>query len=512
MKNKLKKRLLLSLVVAFLFSACQEPEVHREVSNKGTVASLARPVKTVGNGHRTIITTHTTWHSDTTYLIDGEVIVRGADLTIRPGTIIKGKKDTTPFPDQDILNSVLIIDVNAQIFAQGIPNNPIIFTSNEPPGQRNPGDWGGVILLGPDIVNQSSTYIEGIEDPLSYGGLGDRRPSGSGIMEYVRIEFAGTILQDGDETNGLTLAGIGANTTINHIQVSHSNDDSFEFFGGTVNAQFLVSWHCRDDDFDTDLGHTGVIQYAVSRRNNDFVSTESNGIESDNDGAGSVKLPLTNTLFANVTLIGPVELEGDGSEIDRIRPQVFNAGMLVRRASGTSVSNSIYTAWPRGTEMRRDSTARNFLAPINLSDTLRLEGITVGLPSLGGSQFITTDMISIVSQFTIDRYLEVGNNTVAQAVNPFSNVASIVGLQNQAFGTGTPSSISTDPPGIPNFTLVPGDVNLVNANTLQPSAILRGLVQESFRGAFDEDGIVSGGNWFFDDGWLEFDPQNTLYH
>ena len=478
---------------------CQEPEVYQANSN-GKVASPSKPVKTIGNGDRVLITTNTIWSSDTIYLLNGEVIVRNASLTIEPGTVIKGTKDTTPI-DQDILNSVLLIDVNAQIFAQGMPNNPIVFTSNEPPGQRNPGDWGGVVLLGPDGINQSSAYIEGIEDPLLYGGLGDRRSSGSGIMEYVRIEFAGTILRDGNETNGLTLAGVDANTMINHIQVSRSNDDGFEFFGGTVNAQFLVSWQCRDDDFDVDFGHTGVIQYAVSRRNNDFVSAESNGIESDNSGLATLESPLdstilkTNTLFANITFVGPGQFNSDGSEIDDTFPLVFNAGVLKRRNSATSLFNSIIASWRLGINLRDQNTLSNIL-----NDQSRLVGNSVGLPS-ASDWSIRFQNGSIPVVFFI---FGEGNNIEAKP--------SIQDLKSTAFATGTHTPNGTNPAGTPDFTLTLGSVNLNNAEILPMDAINRGMVQESFRGAFGPGGLVTGGNWNFSSGWLEFDPQNTVYH
>ena len=491
----------------FMFTACQETEVFDDANNSGTAASPTKPTVTIGQGTtaRTLITSDRTLFSDTTYLIDGEVVVSGAVLTIQPGTLIRGVKDPNP-NDQVILNSVLVIDTDAQIIAQGQANNPIVFTSDQAPGQRNPGDWGGVVILGPDVVNQGTALIEGLESPLTFGGNGDSRSQGSGILQYVRIEFSGTILQDGDETNGLTLGGVGANTTLSHIQVSRGNDDGFEWFGGSVDAQYLVSWQTRDDDFDSDFGHTGVVQYAISRRSNEFVSTESNGIETDNDGSGSNASPETNTLFVNVTFLGPGELNGDGSEIDLTTPGVFNSGILVRRNSATNLLNSIITAWPVGVEMRDNPTADNYtLAP----NSLKLEGLSVGLPRNGGTSIRTANMAPILTTDVTDRYTIVGNNSLATAsLAQGTNVASIVGLRDAAFATGTSTGSGTNPAGTPDFRLVANTANLNNAFMISAADQARGVVPENFRGAFGE----TNGGWNFNSGWLEFDPENAVYH
>lgn len=504
MKDEFKNQLLLFEVLALFSAGCHEVEILDETRYTGKGAGpTPKPIEIIGNGDRVIITTNTTWSRDITYFINGEVIVRGATLTIQDGTLIRGIKDPTP-NDLDILNSVLIIDTDAQIYAQGTPSNPIVFTSDQPPGARNPGDWGGVMILGSDVINQGTEQTEGIVNPLTYGGSGDARPSGSGVIEYVRIEFPATILEDGNETNGLTLAGVSGNTTLNHIQVSRSDDDGFQFFGGSVNAQFILSWQSRDDDFDTELGHTGVIQYAISRRKNAFVSTESNGIESDNDGTGSMAVPETNTLFSNITFIGPGELEGDGNEIDLTPPGVFNVGALIRRNSAASLFNSIITAWPCGINLRDIPTAANYLLPPN---PLKLEGISTGLPRGGGTNVCVQNVGGSIENIILSQFITVGNNDIVTAT-PTCNVACIVDMKDIAFATGKTTSSGTNPAGTPDFRLVSGSPKLANAVLLPPDAIGQGLMQESFRGAFD----TTLGGWNFNSGWLEFDPQNALYH
>lgn len=255
-----------------------------------------------------VITSNTTWTSNNTYLLQGLIYVKnGATLTIQPGTVIMGDKATP--------NSSLIICQGSQINATGTANNPIVFTSNQPAGSRSIGDWGGIILLGKATTNApgDTGNIEGISPApeTTFGGRNNPDDNdNSGIMQYVRIEFGGYIFAPNKEINGLTFGAVGRNTTIDHIQVSFSNDDSYEWFGGTVNAKYLVAFRGLDDNFDTDNGFSGHIQFCLGVRDpniadNPSVST-SEGFESDNDPNGSTNTPLTAAIFANVTDIGPL--------------------------------------------------------------------------------------------------------------------------------------------------------------------------------------------------------------
>jgi hypothetical protein len=224
------------------------------------------------------ITTDRTLKANTVYTLKNFVYVReGATLTIEPGTVIKGDKDT---------KGTLIIERGAKIMAQGTNDKPIVFTSAKPAGSRAPGDWGGIVILGKARHNQlSDPIIEG--GPTSrYGGTTDA--DNSGIFRYVRIEFAGIPLEPDKEINGLTMGAVGSGTQIDHVQVSFCGDDAFEFFGGTVSPKYLISYHTTDDMFDTDYGFTGKVQYALGISNPNLWDTAnsgaSNGFESDNDG------------------------------------------------------------------------------------------------------------------------------------------------------------------------------------------------------------------------------------
>ncbi len=257
-----------------------------------TTLAQASTIEVSGN-----ITTNTTWTNNNAYLVKGFVYVKsGATLTIQPGTVIYGDKDS---------KGAVIIEQSAKIMAEGTADQPIIFTSALPPGQRNYGDWGGLIICGraPINVPGGTAVIEGGVGS-SYGGTDAN--DNSGVLRYVRIEFPDIAFQPNNEINGLTLGGVGAGTTIEHVQVSYSGDDGFEFFGGTVNAKYLISHRTLDDDFDTDFGYSGKVQYAVCLRDpNAADASASHGFESDNDAQGTTNTPKTSAVFSNITLVGP---------------------------------------------------------------------------------------------------------------------------------------------------------------------------------------------------------------
>ena len=200
----------------------------------------------IGNGDAEFVFTGKQTLKKGTYLLKGWVyIANGAELTIEPGTVIKGDKQT---------KASLICERGGKLIAKGSATEPIVFTSEEAPGSRKPGDWGGIIICGKAKNNQTEMQIEG--GPRTKHG-GDNDADNSGVLSYVRIEFAGYPFQTDQEINGLTLGSVGSGTQIDHVQVSYSNDDSYEWFGGTVNCKYLVAFHGWDDDFDTDNGFSG---------------------------------------------------------------------------------------------------------------------------------------------------------------------------------------------------------------------------------------------------------------
>jgi len=188
-------------------------------------------------------------------------VTNNSILTILPGTIIRGDYST---------QGTLIITKGSKIIADGTSESPIVFTSNEDVGNRAEGDWGGLVILGQAINNQPGglANIEGIAPTSNteYGGSNDQ--DNSGILRYVRIEFAGIPLEPNKEINGVTFGSVGSQTTVDYVQVSFSGDDSFEWFGGTVNCKHLIAYKGIDDDFDTDFGYRGKVQFGLAVRDN----------------------------------------------------------------------------------------------------------------------------------------------------------------------------------------------------------------------------------------------------
>ena len=285
------------------------------------------------------ITANTTWSVGQTILITTPIFVKNNSvLTIQPGVVIRGQKNTT---------ASLIITKGSQLIANGTPTAPIVFTTDQAVGLRGVGDWGGVILLGKAINNNSGGIgnIEGL--PISadteHGGTDDNDNSGS--MKFVRIEYCGIVYQPNQEINGLTLGSVGRSTMLDNIQVSYCNDDAFEWFAGTVNAKHLVSYRNVDDDFDTDNGFSGSVQFCLAVKDpqladNPAVST-SEFFESDNNASGTAATPLTSGIFSNATCIGalrgaPTSTVASGHR-DRVR---------IRRNSALRIYNSIFTDQP----------------------------------------------------------------------------------------------------------------------------------------------------------------------
>jgi len=348
---------LLILSFAFLaITGCRKIEVDGEKE----IFVVTKEVTPVGVVSNTItlsgkITKDTTLYAkDVNYLSGLVYITKGVTLTIQEGATVKGKSGL------DVAS--LVVCRGAKLIAKGTADQPIVFTS----ASQNPqsGDWGGIVLLGTAKVNQALTWkgaavtgltsVEGgVNDTeIGYGlaGSGDAAfPTGndadnSGILQYVRIEYAGYAYQPDKEINSLTMAAVGSGTTIDHIQVTYAKDDAYEWFGGSANCKFLIAYKTQDDDFDTDFGFSGNVQFGIVLRDSAIADiSKSEAFESDNDGKGSTLSPKTTAVFSNITAIGPRidPTYGKGNTL-------FLAGAQIRRNSGISIMNSIFAGWPTG--------------------------------------------------------------------------------------------------------------------------------------------------------------------
>ena len=314
------KKLLTILLALGLFSC--------EKNLGGEEGPINVPSTTTLTGN---INTTTTLTSDKVWTLKGYVYVTdGAKLIIQPGTTIVS----------DVAEKgALCIERGSQIIAEGTQSKPIVFTSGRPEGQRTPGDWGGIVILGRAKTNRSSepTIEGGIGRP--YGGTNDS--DNSGVMRYVRIEYAGIAAMPNSEINALTLGGVGNGTILENIQTIYANDDAFEFFGGTVNGKNLYAFATADDDFDFDFGYTGMITNGVAKRDAQFVDSgdAGNGIECDNDGTGSGAQPVTHPKLFNMILVGPNVSSALANH---------NLGLRFRRATQFTMKNSIVWGWMKG--------------------------------------------------------------------------------------------------------------------------------------------------------------------
>jgi len=387
------------------------------------------------------VTTNTTWSG--VVLLNAKVFVKNnAVLTIQPGTIIRGDKTN---------EGAIIVTRGAKINAAGTKANPIIFTSNESVGNRAEGDWAGIVILGKAVNNQPGgvANIEGlvVSTDSEHGGTDDN--DDSGVFTYCRIEFSGIALQPNKEINGLTMGSVGKATVIHHVQVSFNGDDAFEWFGGTVDAKYLVSYRNLDDDFDTDFGFRGRIQFCVSIRDKDLSDApgDSNCFETDNDGVGSFAQPLTAPKFSNMTAIGP---KGDGT-ITLPVGEKFEKAFRIRRNSATSCYNSLITGWEKGLSIEAAVTEDNFTG-----DTARFEN-NILADFATGTKAITASMAYYTPWFTPTR----GNDTTTTKaqiawVNAFPALGIKPDLRLTAASTASAGATFT----APAFT--GGFVNLAN--------------------------------------------------
>lgn len=401
--------------------------------------------------------------------LKGFVYVKsGATLTIEAGSVIKG---ISVAPGERAAS--LIIEPGAKIIAEGTVDKPIVFTSDKEPGKRVTGDWGGLIICGNARVNRTNQpTIEG-GPGTHYGNTTSDEFNGesSGKLKYVRIEFAGYPLEPDKEINGLTFGGVGSGTEVEFVQVSYSNDDSYEWFGGTVNAKHLIAYKGWDDDFDTDFGYTGKLQFLLSVRDKDIADTsDSNGFESDNDGDGSTNTPFTKPVFSNVTLIGPFY----GKVSDRTQAEVeaktadaangakggkYQAAMHLRRNSSLNVYNSVFTGWPYGLRATDKKGQAN-------------DGIAIENVIFAGmwKNFYEDEKVS--ENF----FNRAGNNTVLE------NTQQIIAKD------GDYSSVVADAVKGADFSKLADSF----------------FEKVTYKGAFD-------GTNDWTEGWTNWDPQNTVY-
>ena len=406
------------------------------------------------------ITTNTTWTKNNIYVLSPgfKYVTNNATLTIEPGTIIKGNEGT------------LVITRGSKIMAEGTVNQPIVFTSAQPAGSRSSGDWGGIIVCGKAPINDpaGSRLAEGGIDPVMglYGGTDIL--DNSGVIKYVRIEYAGVAYQPNNETNSLTMGGVGIGTTIEHVQVSYGGDDGFEWFGGNVNAKYLIVQGTIDDMYDVDYGYTGKVQFALGISDTLLADISgSNGVETDNDATGTTNGPLTKGIFSNMTLVGPKINSSTTFNSN------YKRALHIRRSSSFCTYNSIFTGWPVGLKIDGQTTANNATSGTLQFKNNILAGMTQSLDSTGLS-------FNMLNWFNSN-----GNSIVANTGGVM--MQNISDYQN------------------PSYLLSAGSPALSGASFASPNLTDNHFTPTTYVGAFD--GV---NDWT--ECWANFDAQNENYN
>ena len=457
--------------------------------NNGDTPEPPEPGETIviGDGSQDYELQETTLEAKNTYVLKGFVYVpNGVTLTIEPGTVIRGDKDT---------KATLIVERGGKIMAEGTKEKPIVFTSAQDAGKRKTGDWGGIILLGKAKNNMGEMTIEG-GVRSKHGGSDDA--DNSGVLKYVRCEFAGIEYEPDNEINGITMGSVGSGTTIQYVQVSYCGDDSFEWFGGAVGAKHLVAFRGWDDDFDTDNGFSGKIQYALGLRDPKVGDkSASNGFESDNNSSASTSEPFTSPVFANVSLFGPVadpaaytnEAGINGSPTDAR----FQASLHLRRNTQLDIHNSVIAAFPVGLIIEND------------------KGSTTQTWATEGKLNVTNCvMAGMVKNYQDAQYWKEGtqinpddNGTFAESYFTRGNGgnSAYVSISDLKF-TGNPLDLTN--PGM----YITSDSPLATGADWTGSNVSTGFDKVAYVGAFGPDETASS-NWT--SGWCNWDPQNTEY-
>lgn len=472
----MKKILFAICATTLLFGSCKQDEPATPTTPTSDVIELTGDI----SADKTLDATKK-------YLLKGFVYVtKGAKLTIPAGTVVMGDKAS---------KGTLVITRGSKIDAQGTATKPVVFTSSFAAGTRQAGDWGGIVLLGKATINASAkeAKLEGglvptnggnEKDYIWYGGSDDN--DNSGIIKYARIEFAGIALSPDNELNSLTMGGVGAGTTLSYIQVYRAGDDAFEWFGGTVNADHLVASYTWDDDFDTDFGYSGNVQFGVAQRHKNLADISgSNGFESDNNADGTTASPQTRAVFSNMTIVGPIIA---GSSTSGINSQ-FQHGAQIRRNSAISIRNSIIVGFPlaglyidgtKGTPTHNNLGATGVEGPLVFKNNI-LAGNTVtwkvgGLKTAGDTT-IWNNFKGQASNTIVSK----AEDVLMVAPNKYgSSLAATAGVPSFVLQASSPAVSGADFTGMPTFQSV------------------------SYRGAFD-----ASNDWTA--GWTNWDAEQTKY-
>jgi hypothetical protein len=451
--KKVLRFVVASILVASTIVSCKPKEDEPQSSTTSGTIELSG-----------VLTTQTL-DASKKYLLKGLVYVNdGVTLTVPAGTVVMGDKAS---------KAALVVNRGGKLIAKGTESKPVVFTSAAPTSYKNYGDWGGIILCGKAINNQSANQV--VEGPADfstvsgngvYGGTDDA--DNSGELSYVRIEYAGISYAPDKEVNSLTMASVGSGTTINHVQCSYGGDDSFEWFGGTVNCTYLIAYKGWDDDFDADFGYSGTVQFGVAIRDKNTADISlSNGFEIDNDASGSNLTPKTTAKFSNFTIFGPRMITSSTATISGN----YGRAMHLRRNAEATIINSIFAGY---TDLGNFDKYQGSVAAKVKNNVLAKHNSAQVNASL----------------FTSGNNCDTTGFYAANTFGPKTGAKTIF-ADTLAVNTG-------------NVAQATGSIGLTGADFTNTT----GFTSTTYRGAM---GTTPDAAWGWSAGWLNFSPEATTY-
>ncbi len=479
--------------------------LHTEYPDPTDTVTLNGMISTLPVPGETNITTTMTLDAATVYLLKGLVVVReGGKLVVPAGTIIRGLADLSSTPKN---YGAIVVERGGQIDVQGTVDNPVIFTSARAAGVRNRGDWGGLLLAGKSHHNllngtdNNNVQMEGFNNVTFDNTLarfgGTNANDNSGSIDFLRIECGGVAFEVNKEINGMTMGAVGAGTHIDHVQVSYSGDDSFEWFGGTVMTKHLIAWKGTDDDFDTDNGYAGVSQFGIGVRDSAYYDltyslpsggSTSEGFESDNEATGTANVtPYTSGVFSNYTMVGPVPLGSKYSDMNSVTKAAFRRGARIRRNSSLRIVNSIMMGYRNFVMIDGDSCIHN----TNFPPALSL--VTPGTPvDIQKKQISFANNIIVNTAASFNNASDTTANGLVEVTRATGSAAKLAAIDGWARQTGalanninpvefTPGTLLINPVAAsttPNFRPIVASPALGGAN-FEDNPVLVNLISAS---------------------------------
>lgn len=430
------------------------------------------------------ITSNTTWTKDNTYILEGYTfVVAPAQLTIQPGTVVKGKQTTGAGA------AALIITHGAKIDASGTAEEPIIFTSelDQLNGNLTQADtqlWGGIIILGNAVINSRANsqpagtpaqdQIEGLSVTgaesgyATFGGTDDN--DNSGTLRYVSIRHGGAVIGGDNEINGLSLGGVGRGTTIEYVEVFANKDDSIEFFGGTVNVRYFVSAFGNDDGIDYDQGWRGRMQFALVIGTDITSESQDKGGEWDGATSPVTATPIGGGEFYNLTFIGI----GSAGRA--------NTALNIRDNAIAKVYNSVFTDYSKMIDIENDNSDRFNAGDVDFKNNVWWSHVSANNTAAGFNARPTGTVNPEIFWTDTAR-----NNTIADP--------QLTGISRTANKGLDPRPKAGSPALTAPFATVPNDGFFTQAN---------------YKGAFSSTGLwIAGWTKLAKDGYL-VDAQITL--